>query len=55
MNQLPYLYSGARFTCDATEDLASMLLEGRPGGLSKAILVNSGSEATDAAIKIATQ
>ncbi|KAM0197147.1 hypothetical protein ACHAPQ_002874 [Fusarium lateritium] len=55
MNQLPYLYSGARFTCDAAEDLASMLLEGHPGGLSKAIFVNSGSEATDAAIKLATQ
>ncbi|KAK7420358.1 hypothetical protein QQX98_002781 [Neonectria punicea] len=32
-----------------------MLLEGQPGGLSKAIFVNSGSEATDAAIKLATQ
>ncbi|KAI8654153.1 hypothetical protein NCS56_01371900 [Fusarium sp. Ph1] len=55
MNQLSYLYSGARFTCDATEELASLLLQGRPGGLSKAIFVNSGSEATDAAIKLATQ
>jgi adenosylmethionine-8-amino-7-oxononanoate aminotransferase len=55
MNRPPYLYSGARFTCDATEDLASMLLEGHSGGLSKAIFVNSGSEATDAAIKLATQ
>ncbi|CZS84115.1 unnamed protein product [Fusarium graminearum] len=55
INQLAYLYSGARFTCDATEDLASMLLQGEPGGLSKAIFVNSGSEATDAAIKLATQ
>ncbi|KAG9498854.1 hypothetical protein J7337_009665 [Fusarium musae] len=55
-NQLPYLYSGARFTCDVTEELASMLLQGQPGGLSKAIFVNSGSEATDAAaIKLATQ
>ncbi|KAF5963071.1 ornithine aminotransferase [Fusarium coicis] len=55
MNQLPYLYSGARFTCDVTEELASMLLQGQPGGLSKAIFVNSGSEATDAAIKLATR
>ncbi|KAM0303631.1 hypothetical protein HYE67_003709 [Fusarium culmorum] len=55
INRLAYLYSGARFTCDATEDLASMLLQGEPGGLSKAIFVNSGSEATDAAIKLATQ
>jgi adenosylmethionine-8-amino-7-oxononanoate aminotransferase len=55
MNLLPYLYSGARFTCDVTEKLASMLLQGQLGGLSKAIFVNSGSEATDAAIKLATQ
>jgi adenosylmethionine-8-amino-7-oxononanoate aminotransferase len=55
INQLSYLYSGARFTCDATEELASLLLQGQPGGLSKAIFVNSGSEATDAAIKLATQ
>ncbi|KAL6917136.1 hypothetical protein ACHAP8_011500 [Fusarium lateritium] len=55
VNQLAYLYSGARFTCDATEELAAMILQGKPGGLSKAIFVNSGSEATDAAIKLATQ
>lgn len=30
-------------------------MNGHPGGLSKAIFVNSGSEATDAAIKLATQ
>lgn len=53
--QLGYLYSGARFTCDATEQLAAMLLQGRPGGLTKAVFVSSGSEATDAAIKLATQ
>ena len=55
LSQLAYLYSGARFTCDVTEELATMLLKDRPGGLSKAIFVNSGSEATDAAIKLATQ
>ncbi|KAF0327416.1 putative class III aminotransferase [Colletotrichum asianum] len=55
IRQLAYLYSGAPFTCDATEKLASILLENRPGGLSKAISVNSSSEATDAAIKLATQ
>lgn len=55
IRQLGYLYSGAHFTCDATESLASLLLRDRPGGLSKAIFVNSGSEATDAAIKLATQ
>lgn len=55
MRKLAYVYSGARYTCDATEQLATMLLEHRPGGLSKAIFVNSGSEATDAALKLASQ
>ncbi|ETS81093.1 hypothetical protein PFICI_06095 [Pestalotiopsis fici W106-1] len=55
MNECAYIYSGARFTSTAVEDLASFILRDRPGGLSKAIFVNSGSEATDAAIKLATQ
>lgn len=53
--QLPYLYSGSPYTCDPIEELASLLVGDRPGGLSKAIFVNSGSEATDAALKLATQ
>lgn len=52
---VPYIYSGARFTTEATEELAAHILHGRPGGLSKAIFVNSGSEATDAALKLAFQ
>lgn len=55
INQLNYLYSDARFTCDATEDLALWILQGQPGGLSEAISVDSGSEAIDAAVKLATQ
>lgn len=55
ISQLAYLYSGARFTCDVTEQLATQLLKDQPGGLTKAIFVNSGSEATDAAVKLATQ
>ncbi|KAF5247201.1 hypothetical protein FAUST_883 [Fusarium austroamericanum] len=47
--------AGPAVSCLGFEDLASMLLQGEPGGLSKAIFVNSGSEATDAAIKLATQ
>ena len=50
-----YVYSGSRYTCRAAEDLATFLLEDRPGGLSRAIFVNSGSEATDAALKLASQ
>ena len=52
---VPYVYSGARFTCTATEELADHLLRDRPGGLTKAVFVNSGSEATDAALKLAFQ
>jgi len=55
LEQIAYVYSGSRFTCDAAEQLAEGLLEDAPGGLTKAIFVNSGSEATDAALKLATQ
>ena len=55
MNQIAYVYSGSPFTSEPAEQLASILLEHKPGGLSKAIFVNSGSEATDAALKLATQ
>lgn len=55
LTAVPYVYSGARFTSTATEELATHLLRDRPGGLSKAIFVNSGSEATDAALKLAFQ
>ncbi|THW90553.1 PLP-dependent transferase [Aureobasidium pullulans] len=55
INKVAYVYSGSRFTSQAGEELATELVSHRPGGLSKAIFVNSGSEATDAAIKLATQ
>ncbi|THY42950.1 PLP-dependent transferase [Aureobasidium pullulans] len=55
INKVAYVYSGSRFTSQAGEELATELVGHRPGGLSKAIFVNSGSEATDAAIKLATQ
>lgn len=55
ITDVAYIYSGARFTSTATEELASHLLRDKPGGLSKAIFVNSGSEATDAALKLAFQ
>jgi adenosylmethionine-8-amino-7-oxononanoate aminotransferase len=54
-NNIAYTYSGSFFTNDASEELASLLLDHRPGGLCKAIFVNSGSEATDAALKLAVQ
>ena len=55
LHDIGYVYSGSRYTCRAAEDLASILLGHNPGGLSKAIFVNSGSEATDTALKLATQ
>ncbi|CAG8181579.1 unnamed protein product [Penicillium salamii] len=54
-NDIAYVYSGSPYTNQATEDLATLLLSSKPGGLSKAIFVNSGSEATDAALKLAAQ
>ncbi|GMG11361.1 unnamed protein product [Aspergillus oryzae var. brunneus] len=53
-NDVAYAYSGSPYTNDATERLADMLLAHKPGGLSKAIFVNFGSEATDAALKLAS-
>lgn len=55
LKKIAYVYSGSRFTSQASEELATLLLKDSPGGLVKAIFVNSGSEATDAALKLATQ
>lgn len=55
LDQIGYVYSGSRHTSDAAEELATEILGDAPGGLVKAIFVNSGSEATDAALKLATQ
>jgi adenosylmethionine-8-amino-7-oxononanoate aminotransferase len=55
LETISYVYSGSKYTSDVTEELASEILSGSPGGLVKAIFVNSGSEATDAALKLATQ
>lgn len=54
MQGISYAYSMG-YTTTSAEKLASMLLGHRPGGLAKAIFVNSGSEATDAALKLASQ
>lgn len=54
MQDISYAYSMG-YTTDPTEELATILLKDSPGGLSKAIFVNSGSEATDAALKLASQ
>jgi adenosylmethionine-8-amino-7-oxononanoate aminotransferase len=54
-NDIAYVYSGSPYTNWATEDLADILLSEKSSGLSKAIFVNSGSEATDAALKLDIQ
>lgn len=43
------------YTTRAAENLATLLVGHRPGGLSKAFFVGSGSEANDGAMKLARQ
>ncbi|MXP65248.1 aspartate aminotransferase family protein [Roseomonas sp. M0104] len=43
------------FTCEAAEELAELLVGHEPGGLSHAYFVSSGSEAMEAALKLARQ
>jgi len=43
------------FTSEPAEALADLLLEGDPGGLTHAYFVSSGSEGTEAALKLARQ
>lgn len=54
VSQVSYVHTGA-YTTSSAEDLASFLLDGNPFGLSKAYFVGSGSEAMDAAMKLARQ
>ena len=43
------------FTCQAAEDLADVLVGDKPGGLTQAYFVSSGSEAMEAALKLSRQ
>lgn len=55
MRKVSYVHTGA-YTTSAAEDLASLILEhGRQYGLEKAFFCGSGSEAMDAALKLARQ
>jgi adenosylmethionine-8-amino-7-oxononanoate aminotransferase len=47
--------SGTQFTSDAAEELASLMAETLPGDLSKVYFLCSGSEAVEAALKLARQ
>lgn len=52
--QLAYAHTGF-FTSEPAEALADLLLADEPGGLTHAYFVSSGSEAIEAAIKLARQ
>jgi adenosylmethionine-8-amino-7-oxononanoate aminotransferase len=45
----------ALYSCEAAERLADLVLEGEPGGLTHLYLCSSGSEGTEAALKLARQ
>lgn len=54
LDHLAYAHTGF-FTTDVAEELADTLLDGAPAGLSHAYLVSGGSEAVEAALKMARQ
>ncbi|HEY6431099.1 MAG TPA: aspartate aminotransferase family protein [Acetobacteraceae bacterium] len=51
---MAYAHTGS-FISQPAEQLADMILEGSPGGLTHAYFCSSGSEGTEAALKIARQ
>jgi adenosylmethionine-8-amino-7-oxononanoate aminotransferase len=51
---MAYAHTGA-FTSQPAEDLAECLLDGEPGGLTRAWFCSSGSEGNEAALKLARQ
>ncbi|KAK1979029.1 aminotransferase class-III [Colletotrichum cereale] len=52
--KVSYVHTQA-YTTQPAEELANLLLDGRPHGLEKAFFVSSGSEAVEAALKLARQ
>jgi adenosylmethionine-8-amino-7-oxononanoate aminotransferase len=54
MKKLCFVHSG-HYTTTAAEELASLLIDGNPFGLERALFVSSGSEAMEAALKLARQ
>lgn len=54
VGQLDYVHSGS-FSNPAAEELAEVLVGHEPGGLAGAYFVSSGSEAMEAALKLARQ
>ncbi|MEW9613059.1 aspartate aminotransferase family protein [Shinella sp. S4-D37] len=54
LDRLAYAHTGF-FTSEAAEALAALLVEDAPAGISHAYLVSGGSEAVEAALKMARQ
>ncbi len=52
--KMAYAHTGT-FSSQPAEDLAEIVLDGEPGGLSHAYFCSSGSEGTEAALKLARQ
>jgi adenosylmethionine-8-amino-7-oxononanoate aminotransferase len=53
-SRMAYAHTGT-FISQPAEDLAHIVLDGEPGGLSHAYFCSSGSEGTEAALKLARQ
>ncbi|MEM6849609.1 MAG: aminotransferase class III-fold pyridoxal phosphate-dependent enzyme, partial [Pseudomonadota bacterium] len=54
LDDLPFAHTGF-FTSEPAEILASVLVERAPDGIAKVYFVSGGSEAAEAAIKLARQ
>lgn len=54
LDQLAFAHTGF-FTSEPAEDLADMLIADAPAGIDRVYLVSGGSEAVEAAIKLARQ
>ena len=54
LDRLAFAHTGF-FTSDPAEDLADLLIAGAPEGINRVYLVSGGSEAVEAAIKLARQ
>jgi adenosylmethionine-8-amino-7-oxononanoate aminotransferase len=54
IDSIPYAHSGF-FTTEAAEELAADLIDHAPSGLSRVYLTSGGSEAVEAALKLARQ
>lgn len=54
LDALPYAHTGF-FTCEPAERLAAMLAERAPEGIGRVYFVSGGSEAAEAALKLARQ